>query len=98
MALAIALQTWGTLSNPGDVRGSIELTQLISDLEPEYRTDCYWMMMFRRDTPVDLRNICVNNLSQKFRCEGFTARNYGTGWPYGPNQLWMSTMAEVWGR
>lgn len=98
MALAIALQTWGTLSKPGDVRASIELTQLISDLEPEYRADCYWMMMFRRDTPVDLQNICVQNLRQKFRCDGFIARNYGDGWPYGPNQLWMSTMSEAWGR
>ncbi len=98
MALAFALQVWGTGVKPGDVVAAMDLTRLIADIQDEPRSDCYFMVIFRRDTPRDRVATCVNNLSEKFRAEAFQARNYGTEWPYGANQLWNSTMCEVEGR
>lgn len=96
--LAFAIQCWGTSVGKGDVRSAIELCQLISDIEEKPRSDCYFMGIFRKDTPSDQQNRCIQALRDKFNADGFIARNYGTGHPYGANQLWISAMAEIEGR
>ena len=99
MALAFCLQTFGTsVGGKGDIHAAIDLCQLISDIEPNYRNDCYFMVVFRKDTPVDQQNRCVQNLREKFKADGFVARNYGTGHPFGSNMLWISAMSEIQGQ
>lgn len=98
MALAFCLQTYGTSTGKGDVRAAIDLCQLIADIEPNPRSDCYFMVVFRRDTPADYQNRCVQNLREKFKADGFVARSYGTGHPYGSNMLWASAMSEIQGQ
>lgn len=95
MSLALVLQTYGTSTGKGDIRASVDLTSLIADIEPNFRSDCYFMVVFRKDTPRDLVNRCVQNLSDKFKVDAFVARSYGTGHPYGSNLLWQSAMTEV---
>lgn len=53
------------------------------------------MLVYRRDTPVDLVNQAVGHLGEKFRVQSFRARSYGVGHPYGSNLLWQSAMTEV---
>src|SRR4029077_11269492 len=95
MSLAFALQTWGSNTGKGDIKSAIELCQLISDLEDHYRNDCYFMVVFKRGTPLDYANQCVLNLRDKFKADAFLGKNYAPGHPYGSNMLWASTMTEV---
>lgn len=96
--LALCLQAYGTSFGKGDIHAAVELTRLISDIEDTFRSDCYFMCVFRRDTPLELRNACVSNLREKFKADGYIARNFAVGHPYGPNMLWISALTEAEGQ
>src|SRR6476620_3724594 len=96
--IAFALQAFGTTGGRGDIHAAIELCKLIADIEPTGRSDCYWMPVFRRDTPKELIRQCVSALEEKFLARAYIARDFATGHPGGSNALWLSTLMEAEGQ
>lgn len=95
MSLILALQ----ISHKDAVAAS-ELCQLCADLEQRWepRTDCEFWIEYSEKVPVDLTQRLIGILSPKFVAKAFKARNKGETFPYAANQLWLSTMVEVWGQ
>lgn len=81
---------------PGDLVAAQDLLQLLCDLEPEPAVDQQLWLMHRKDCPLGTV-LAMRDLARlKFpKAEMHRARNHGTGWPYGANMLWLSTMVEA---
>jgi hypothetical protein len=96
--LALCLQAHGNAFGKGDIGAAVELAKLIADIEEDYRSDCFFMCVFSKKCPIDMRNACVQALSTKFKTIGYIARNDAEGHPYGSNMLWLSALTEAEGQ
>jgi hypothetical protein len=95
MSLILALQ----ISHKETIAAT-ELCQLCADIEAGYepRKDCEFWIECSEKVSSETAERLVSILSPKFVSRWFRARNKGEGHPYGANQLWLSTMVEVWGQ
>jgi len=88
--LLLAIQTW-----PGDVIATTKLTELVCDLEPQFRQDVDFALFHRRDVSKDDCKRWLEVASEKFTTRLFRCNRHGTGWPHGPGDLWQDCMLQV---
>lgn len=81
---------------PVDCAASLELTELICDIEPERREETEFWLIYRKDTPLIVAKTFEQLAKKKFGRSGARmARNYDDGWPGGSNMLAQSAFMEM---
>lgn len=93
--LLLALQFW-----QGDAQAALELTKIITSIEPRFRTDAEFALVARFD--VDERAIerIESVASERFNTRvirSLPGPFQATGWPHGCNALWRSLMLQLAG-
>jgi len=82
--LILNLQFWS-----GDSAQAMALARLIADIEPQFRSDVQFVFSARFDAKHDKPT--VDYVSKKFKVFCHTSTRRGTGWPKGPNSLFVDS-------
>lgn len=82
--LVLNLQFWN-----GDKNQAMELARLIADIEPQFRSDVSFVFSARFDTSHDKDTISY--VSKKFKVYTHTTTRRSTGWPKGPNAMFVDS-------
>ena len=81
---------------PLDQSEALSLARLISDIEPEFRGDGEFFLVYRKDCSLWLAKEFERLVAPKFaRVVAREARNFDTGWPGGSNMLAASAFMEM---
>lgn len=88
--LLLALQVY-----PGDFQQGLELTELICDLEQQRRMDVDFALFRRRDITDDQWKEWMAIACEKFNTRIIRCNRFGTGWPFGSNDVWADCMLQV---
>lgn len=92
MRALLCLQYW-----EGDRAQALDLMKLIAANEDKKRQDVDIMFCSRFDCEHDQETVLV--AQEKFSTVHlFRSDRQASGWPWGPNELWFSTITEVWQR
>lgn len=84
----LALQFW-----EGDKAQGLELARLIADLQTGHSDEADFLFSCRFDCTHEAE--MVHHVSRKFNVWTHIAKRQGTGWPLGPNALWLDTLNRV---
>lgn len=88
MSLILTLQT-----HPGDIAQARALLELITDIEPEKRSDVEFCIAYTRECNEAHIRAMVGIAQRKFATVfSIRSKRRGRGWPEGPNDLWQFTM------